>query len=121
MLFLDDLHDRFSQFSENWHGHDLTHVTNAADCIQRLQSEAFDLVMLDHDLSDEHYIKQCTDETTGSYVAQYIAARPRRFQRTQFVVHSLNHAGRNRMVIALSSAGLRVHDVPWGWLKVKPE
>lgn len=128
ILFLDDDDLRHRLFRRSLVGspHAITPVKNAKEAIQALQTRRFDLVFLDHDLADQHYVtlQQASaglwgasmgGEATGYEVARFIAEvlaadlRPR-----QLVVHSMNPEGSKRMVAALEGAGLEVHKITFG-------
>ena len=126
VLFLDDSWDRLTAFRGTPTAKIVTWAETAARAIELLESDvAFDLIMLDHDLTEEHYAAQSSggvaddsDATTGYFVAQWIAERADRFAHTPIIVHSLNAPASERMVRVLVDAGLDAHHAPFAWLKV---
>jgi hypothetical protein len=56
VLFLDDMHIRHDTAKRWFEGHELVHVYTAPDAIAKLKETKFDLVCLDHDLAEEHYL-----------------------------------------------------------------
>lgn len=119
VLFLDDCPVRHKEFMENWIGHLVDWAWTAEQAKKFLEVNEYDLVMLDHDLEQQHYAEKCFARTGGE-VAQFMANTPERFEKTNIIVHSLNFDGRKRIIQILKSVGLEPVDLPWGWMKVKP-
>jgi CheY-like chemotaxis protein len=127
IFFLDDEETRHQRFAQKSIGHVVVHSYTAAAAIRTLQQEKpFDVVCLDHDLSDAHveaYLQggAVPEEETGAEVARFIAEHPE--VRPQMVVcHSFNEPGRRRMGAILRDAGVRVVLMPFGsWWPPSPE
>jgi hypothetical protein len=119
ILFLDDAIERYFSFLRNNIGAEITWVPSAMIAIERLKEEAYDLVFLDHDLNEEHYLTypDYIYEGTGKEVVKYIIDNARKFSKTKFYCHSLNFGGRNSMINSLRAAGLKAVDAPWAWEK----
>lgn len=56
VLTLDDMQDRQRTFAIWYAGFDLVQVGTAPEAIAALAKERFDIVQLDHDLAEEHYL-----------------------------------------------------------------
>ncbi len=75
-------------------------------------------VLLDHDLSEEHYFSsEPDDERTGYAVARWLAENPTRQRDALIVVHSLNYTGARRMVDVLRDAGREAEHIPFHYLQ----
>lgn len=115
VLFLDDSPRRHRLFLER---RDDLHcrvigVFTAAEAIERLQSETFDEVHLDRDLSDAHMASQrASDVGTGEDVVKWIVENRERLLTTDFIVHSWSYRAPH-MVRALRRAQLRVAAAPF--------
>jgi len=104
ILFLDDMLDRHQAFRRNRIGHDITHVETAPEAIAVLKrSEPFDIVQLDHDLAEEHYLKASeglSEERregeaeylcgTGMDVVDFICTMPKEKRPKLVIIHSWN-------------------------------
>lgn len=101
-MILDDMESRHLEFirTTQFLNVDCEHVWNASEAISRLKNKEFDLVFLDHDLSDEHYsIEGQTNpvnEGTGAEVAEFIAQMEK--PPGIVVIHSWNPVGVLNMV-----------------------
>ncbi|MGB9180010.1 MAG: cyclic-phosphate processing receiver domain-containing protein [Pyrinomonadaceae bacterium] len=81
--------------------------------IKWLREEEYDLILLDHDLIEEHYYSTDDDERTGYAVAAWLAAHPDSQRDAVIVVHSLNFYGAERMVEVLIEAGREAEHIPF--------
>ncbi len=90
ILFLDDDPSRHRLFQERTSSEQVEHVWNAAEAIEALQRETFDVVSLDYDLS------RSGDALTGYDVAQRLVETPNR--SAIILIHSDNHGGAQRMI-----------------------
>lgn len=118
ILFLDDDIERHEKFARRTIGCQVTQVYSARSAIDKLTTEQFDLVFLDHDLGGpESENKMLENAEDGRMVARHIAENAERHSDCQFVVHSLNQAGREEMVRLLEDEGLTVYNVPFAWIK----
>jgi len=103
ILFLDDDDNRHRAFSR-WltPGHDVVFVHTAAEAIQALTSQSFDIAFLDHDLGGEVMVTRV--ENTGYEVTLWMEAHELLCPAV-VVLHSMNPSGRLRQQQALR--GLR--------------
>lgn len=108
ILFLDDDISRHLIMMPKLVGHEVVQVYTAAEAVEALEAnEAFDLVFLDHDLSNDHYASAETGnfgkmENTGYEVAVYIEGKLAANKRPKtVVVHTMNPPGGKRMMAAL--------------------
>ncbi len=86
ILFLDDAPERHQQIAAMIPN--ATHVETAADAIDQLRTNRFDIVFLDHDLDQYGAV----DPGSGEDVATWIIDHAARFRawNTLFIVHSHN-------------------------------
>lgn len=88
-LFLDDLRD---PWGPEWHL-----VKTYDECIAEIEAGGVEHLSLDHDLSELHYGGQLGVEKTGYHVILWMAENKKWPSKT-LVVHTMNPAGRERMV-----------------------
>jgi CheY-like chemotaxis protein len=123
VLIVEDDPERMVGFNK-WflpEGDKIFWAKTAAAGIEALGFDTFDLVMLDHDLADAHYmnIEHTAEaaanfalEHTGQDVARHIAAMD---NPPPFVfVHSWNPTGAIAMENILKDAGIRTFRSPFG-------
>lgn len=123
VLFLDDEESRFRALLGTPSAKIITWAQTANEAIRFLSKGCFDLVMLDHDLSEEHYVallegREPSGPATGFDVAKWMAENAERFATATIVIHSLNAPAAERMARCLIDAGLYARRIPFGWLKV---
>lgn len=120
ILFLDDSQLRHDAFHRNRLGHDVTHVYTALEAINALEMKGiFDLVSLDHDLAEEHYLmmseglsedrREAEAEClcgTGMDVVDHLTKMPTSRRPLVVVVHSWNTSRAEEMVRRLHEAGI---------------
>src|ERR1041385_7278567 len=121
ILFLDDSKQRYYSFVRNNVTAFVDLALTSEKAIQLLKIRQYDVIMLDHDLENEHYVNQHSDEKTGQEVANYIAANKNNFLDCLIVCHSLNFHGRSKMIKTLQEAELKVLDKPFAWEILKFE
>jgi hypothetical protein len=112
ILILEDDEKRIDKFKMNFIGCKffITHLPQTAN--RWLSEEEFDLILLDHDLMDEHYLGDCDSrENTGLCTAEYLGNNPNLCKNATIIVHSLNPAGSERMMVALK--GRNKHRIPF--------
>lgn len=117
ILFLDDKHERHKIFKSRSIGCVVDCAFTAQEAIDLLGRNTYELVMLDHELSEEFEMQMREDTEDGRTVARWCAECPDRFASTVFVVHSLNLPAGSIMVDTLLNAGLDARQVPFGWKK----
>jgi len=117
VLFLDDSIDRVKKFKQLVINHSITHVVTAEEAIKSLDKEAFDVIMLDHDLAEEHYNNPNHNlKGTGKDVAIHLAKNAEKFEDALILVHSLNEPGSVRMIGIMEQAGLNATREPFIWM-----
>jgi hypothetical protein len=115
ILILDDDPERHRLFAQNLrHPRTLVrHVSTAAEAIDALRRQHYDIIFLDYDLH-QHGIP-IEISCTGRHVSDWVVRRASHFKGVQFIVHSLNPLSAGPMVDDLEAAGLRVARAPWIW------
>lgn len=111
ILFVDDDDRRFKKFQSNMIGWVVERAKTAASAVSCLEGREYDGVFLDYDLDEEHL----GYNGYGHDITAWIAAHPERFQKTLFVIHTLNREGRGRMFDDLTAKGLQVQIEPFVW------
>ena len=127
ILTLDDMESRQSQFRKWFIGHTHDEAFDAKVAIGLLENFDYDLVMLDHDLAEEHYLvmSEGLHETrqpgqpeyspgTGMDVADFIVSMPVERRPKVAIVHSYNPGRAVEMYQRLREAGMKVHRIPFG-------
>lgn len=100
VLFLDDMRCLWAIKMLGPHC-DLTCVYTAQEAIKALKENAYDVVMLDHDLEGTY--QDPSEPNTGSEVVRFIAANP--VQVKVFLVHTMNDRAWADMLFRLRDAG----------------
>lgn len=116
VLIVEDDPNRMRIFRQLFASEEVVWAQNVTEGIEWLQSTRFDLVMLDHDLADEHYENLDHAATvasgTGREVAQHmttmVEAPPFAF------VHSWNPTGARAIGDILTEAGISNVVMPFG-------
>ncbi|HON84207.1 MAG TPA: response regulator [Caldisericia bacterium] len=101
ILILDDDQIRHDAFKRALIGHLITHVYTSKECIEKLNTETWDIVFLDHDLGEQVYIP--SGENTGYEVAEWLRDNPEK-QPKQIIIHSYNSIGARNMLSLLPKA-----------------
>lgn len=129
ILVVDDMEVRHRSFRKMFIGCDLVEARTAKEAIDALGGPAFDLVQLDHDLSEEHYLiasEGLSEERrenmpeykpgTGMDVVDFLVQQVRNNAPNlpgKVVVHSWNPYRAKMMYQALREAGINVDLVPF--------
>lgn len=106
VFILEDSHSRIKVFEEIF-GINSMYCTKDVNEAKELYAKyaPFDLILLDHDLADEHYaeVEDGVPQTegTGTEFAKWLAETTER--KSTVVIHSYNPEGANRMASALQS------------------
>ena len=96
--------------------HDIT--CDIQQAIEWLETREYEAILLDHDLTEEHYYSDAhDDEATGYAIAAWLAAHPERQPKATIVVHSLNYVGAKRMLDILRDSGREAEHVPFPYLQ----
>ncbi len=111
-LILDDSPDRHEAFDRRLGPYfsEIIHVYGAPETIQRLATEFWDAMCLDHDLGDDCR-STCSDPGCGADVTAWLKQHPDR-KPNQITIHSSNPAGAKNMTLDIPEA---VWD-PWAYL-----
>ncbi|HEV2913855.1 MAG TPA: cyclic-phosphate processing receiver domain-containing protein [Pyrinomonadaceae bacterium] len=119
ILIVEDDPMRCAWFEQKFSGHHIVDITcDVREAAVWLAARDYSLILLDHDLSEEHYFSdEPDDERTGYAVAAWLAAHPDRQRDATIVIHSLNYAGAQRMLDALRDAGRDAEHVPFHYLQ----
>ena len=118
MLIVEDDELRCEWFRGRLSACDLDITCDAGEAVRWLAEKQFDLILLDHDLREEHYWSdERDDERTGYGVAAWLAAHRDAQPRGAVVIHSLNYAGAERMLAALLAAGFDAECIPFHHLQ----
>jgi CheY-like chemotaxis protein len=118
ILIVEDDAERCAWFTERFIGLTLDVTCDVAEAITWLSERDYSMILLDHDLIEEHYFSsEHDDERTGYAVAAWLARHPDRQRDATILIHSLNYTGAQRMLDALHNAGRDAEHVPFSFLK----
>jgi CheY-like chemotaxis protein len=118
ILIVEDDETRCAWFQEKFAGREVDLTCDVAQAFEWLAGRDYEVILLDHDLVEEHYFSdEPDDERTGYAVANWLAANPDRHRDALIVIHSLNYSGAQRMIDKLSEAGLEAEHIPFHYLK----
>jgi CheY-like chemotaxis protein len=125
ILVVDDMQDRHDFFRSAYRGMDdiIVQAYDYDNALLELASTptSFDLMFLDHDLSEEATLcnPHTTFEKTGTDIAKYIAIEidPADCVGMEIYCHSMNPAGRENMVDILQRAGFKAIDLAFWNMK----
>jgi CheY-like chemotaxis protein len=119
VLVVEDDEARCAWFRERLAGRRLDVTCDVSEAIAWLAERDYEAIMLDHDLADEHYFSNATDdERTGYAVARWLADHPTAQRDALIVIHSLNYTGARRMLEALRDAGRDAEHIPFHYLQM---
>ena len=114
-FILEDDVSRMGLFHEVL-GFNVTHRDNVEDAKKVYEKyKPFDIVLLDHDLCNEHYVGKRLDENTGYQFAEWLAKTQDCNEATYVVIHSYNPDGAERMEDVLQKSGWNAHRIPFGF------
>jgi len=108
ILILEDNLERQEQFRKNLVGHNIEITDSSKTAIEKLSSEKWGLLMLDHDLGGQVFVE--SGENTGFEVAQFLEKNKQHMPKN-IIVHSLNVPGSQNIISVLPNA---VH-IPFVW------
>jgi CheY-like chemotaxis protein len=101
IFLLDDSIKRLQRFRRFFQEHAITHSASAAEAMMILAREQFDLICLDHDLT-EHDNDWIADGT-GYEVAHFLGNHATPNDEALIIIHTMNPAGGERMMLALKN------------------
>ncbi|MBD0371278.1 MAG: hypothetical protein ICV60_10620 [Pyrinomonadaceae bacterium] len=118
ILIVEDDAERCDWFNQKFSGRILDVTCNVTQAIGWLSEREYSMILLDHDLAEEHYFSnELDDERTGYAVAAWLAAHPDRQRDATILIHSLNYLGATRMLEALHNAGRDAEHIPFSYLQ----
>jgi CheY-like chemotaxis protein len=113
VLVVEDNPERVELF-EQWLRHPqlrLLHVTTGDAALKCVETDPYDLILLDHDLDLQHPMGRMGSVNGTNVVARLVASRINRATFT--VIHSMNPGARNRMYLTLRANGFDVQIKPF--------
>jgi CheY-like chemotaxis protein len=118
ILIVEDDAQRCAWFTEHFNGYMLDVTCDVSEAIAWLSERDYSMILLDHDLTEEHYFSnEPDDERTGYAVALWLAEHPDRQRDATILIHSLNYTGATRMVETLQQSGRDAEHVPFHYLQ----
>lgn len=118
ILIVEDDETRCAWFKQKFDGREMDVTCDVRQAIEWLAERDYTVILLDHDLTEEHYFSDVPDdERTGYAVAAWLAAHPDRHREAMIVIHSLNYVGAQRMLNILHDAGRDAEHVPFHYLQ----
>lgn len=119
ILIVEDDAERCAWFNQRFSGLILDVTCEVAQATAWLGERDYSMIMLDHDLAEEHYFSnEHDDERTGYGVALWLARHPDRQRDATILIHSLNYVGAQRMLDTLREAGRDAEHVPFSYLQL---
>lgn len=102
ILVLDDMDTRHEIFKKIvTESDELTLVKTAAETIEQLKNQTWDMVFLDHDLGGQTFVE--SGEETGYQVAEWLSQNPD-YKPKMIFIHSMNPVGTQQMKLVLPEA-----------------
>ena len=118
ILLVEDDEVRCAWFRARLVGYELDVTCDVREAVVWLAEREYAVVLLDHDLMEEHYFSnEPDDERTGYAVAAWLAAHPQRQHTALILIHSLNYSGAQRMLAVLQDAGRDAEHIPFPYLQ----
>lgn len=118
ILIVEDDEVRCEWFHRKFSTQQRDVTCDVRQAIEWLGEHEYVMILLDHDLADEHYFSdELDDERTGYAVAAWLAAHPDRQRDALIIIHSLNFTGAQRMLNILLDAGRDAEHVPFHYLQ----
>jgi CheY-like chemotaxis protein len=118
ILIVEDDEMRCAWFERKFAGREMDVTCDVGEALGWLAARDYDVILLDHDLAEEHYFSDAPDdERTGYAVARWLASHTDRQRAATIIIHSLNYAGAQRMLDVLRDAGRDAEHVPFHYLQ----
>ena len=118
ILLVEDDEMRCAWFRARLVGYELDVTCDVREALAWLAEREYEVLLLDHDLREEHYFSnELDDERTGYAVAAWLAAHPERQRTALILIHSLNYSGAQRMLAVLQDAGRDAEHIPFPYLQ----
>jgi CheY-like chemotaxis protein len=119
ILIVEDDETRCAWFRERLAGSTLDVTCDVGVAVRWLAERDYRAVLLDHDLTEDHYFSnEPDDERTGYAVARWLADHPTAQRDALILIHSLNYTGARRMLEVLHAAGRDAQHVPFHFLQM---
>lgn len=117
ILILEDSSERNNWFGKKLIGNAVDFAYTASQANKFLQEKEYDVIFLDHDLAEEHYVAMhAVVDTeligTGVDTAKFIVENSSS-PKAQIIVHSLNTVGSQNIFAILKDAGYNVERIPY--------
>ena len=120
ILIVEDDESRCAWFRQKFNRHEQDVTCDVRQAARWLAEREYVVILLDHDLVEEHYFSnEPDDERTGYAVAAWLAAHPDRQCDALIVIHSLNYTGAERMLDTLRDAGRDAEHIPFHYLQLE--
>ncbi|HVG31950.1 MAG TPA: cyclic-phosphate processing receiver domain-containing protein [Pyrinomonadaceae bacterium] len=120
ILIVEDDPTRCAWFERKFTGRKLDVTCDVAEAARLLAERDYECILLDHDLTEDHYFSdEPDDEHTGYAVAAWLASHPDRQRDAIIIIHSLNYTGAQRMLDTLRDAGRDAEHVPFYYLQTE--
>jgi len=118
ILIVEDDETRCGWFRQKFADAELDVTCDVKEAARWLAERDYGLILLDHDLTEEHYFAtEPDDERTGYAIAAWLAAHPDSQRDATILIHSLNYTGADRMLSALREAGRDAEHVPFPYMQ----
>jgi CheY-like chemotaxis protein len=120
ILIVEDDESRCAWFRQKFAGREQDVTCDVRQAVEWLAERDYGVILLDHDLMDEHYFSnEPDDERTGYAVAAWLAAHPDSQRDALIIIHSLNYPGSQRMLDTLRDAGRDAEHMPFHYLQLE--
>jgi len=113
VLVVEDNNERVSDF-QRWLAHPsirLLHVKTGDAALRCVETDRYDLILLDHDLDLQHPNGRLGQVNGTNVVERLVASRVNRM--TPVIIHSMNPGARNRMFLRLKANRFAVEIRPF--------
>lgn len=114
ILIVDDMETRHDSFRGWLPEAERVHVYNYDQAVKALQGDKFDVVYLDHDLSEMQTLGLEDSEQSGYDVALYISKLKATKKPGRVVIHTWNPVGARRIAEVLHAAKISFVRQPFG-------
>lgn len=118
ILILEDDPLRVAWFRQKFSDYEHDVTCDVLQAIEWLQANEYTLILLDHDLIDEHYYTYDTEDSrTGHAVAAWLAQNESCQREAMIIIHSLNYIGAERMLQTLQESKRDAEHIPFPYLQ----
>ena len=118
ILIVEDDETRCQWFQQKFVEAEMDVTCDVAQAARWLGERDYGLILLDHDLTEEHYFSdEPDDERTGYAIAAWLAAHPESQRDATILIHSLNYLGAERMLSVLREAGREAEHLPFPYMQ----